>query len=83
MPKYRKKQVEVEAFRFGFDEPPLWFTEAEAQGKIELQPHTAVIETLEGKMRADHGDWVIQGVEGEIYPCKPNIFKMTYENVEA
>jgi hypothetical protein len=39
------------------------------------------IDTLEGRMRADVGDWVIQGVKGEVYPCKPDIFAATYEEV--
>ena len=37
------------------------------------------IDTLEGRMRADPGDWIIQGVKGEFYPCKPDIFEATYE----
>jgi hypothetical protein len=37
--------------------------------------------TLEGTMRADIGDYIIRGVEGEFYPCKPDIFKLTYEEV--
>lgn len=41
------------------------------------------IETLEGVMRADVGDYIICGVQGELYPCKPNIFNATYEVVEA
>ena len=40
------------------------------------------IETLEGTMRADPGDWIITGVNGEKYPCKPDIFEKTYERVE-
>lgn len=40
------------------------------------------IETLEGTMRANKGDFIIKGVEGEIYPCKPHIFKKTYEKVD-
>lgn len=39
------------------------------------------IETLEGEMRADPGDWIIRGVQGEFYPCKPDIFEATYEPV--
>lgn len=39
------------------------------------------ISTLEGQMRADPGDWIIKGVQGEFYPCKPNIFADTYEEV--
>lgn len=41
-----------------------------------------VIETLEGTMRADPGDWIITGVKGEVYPCKPDIFEATYEPVD-
>ncbi len=40
------------------------------------------IKTLEGTMRADVGDWIITGVKGEKYPCKPDIFEATYERVE-
>ena len=42
----------------------------------------AYIETLEGTMRAEKGDWIITGVQGERYPCKPDIFALTYEAVE-
>lgn len=41
-----------------------------------------VIHTLEGDMRADPGDWIITGVNGEQYPCKPDIFEKTYEPAE-
>lgn len=40
------------------------------------------IETLEGTMKADKGDWIIRGVKGEFYPCKPDVFEMTYEKVD-
>ena len=39
------------------------------------------IETLEGTMKADPGDWIIRGVKGELYPCKPDVFEMTYKKV--
>lgn len=42
-------------------------------------PIRIVIHTLEGDMRAEPGDWLIQGVSGELYPCKPDIFAKTYE----
>lgn len=42
-----------------------------------------VIKTLEGDMYADPGDWIITGVNGETYPCKPDIFEKTYEAVES
>jgi hypothetical protein len=44
-------------------------------------PHAIAISTLEGTMRADVGDWIIRGVKGEFYPCKPDIFAATYEAV--
>lgn len=40
------------------------------------------IDTLEGTMKANVGDWVIKGIEGEMYPCKPSIFEQTYELVD-
>jgi hypothetical protein len=42
-----------------------------------------IIHTLEGDMRADIGDWIIRGVKGEFYPCKPDIFDATYEQVTS
>ena len=41
-----------------------------------------IIETLDGKIKASLGDYIIKGVKGEVYPCKPDIFEMTYEEVE-
>lgn len=49
----------------------------EKEGKDHL-----VIGTLEGRMRVEWGDWIIRGVQGELYPCKPEIFAATYEAVE-
>lgn len=40
------------------------------------------IETLEGVMKADKGDWIIRGVKGELYPCKPDVFDLTYEKTD-
>lgn len=40
------------------------------------------IETLEGTMKANKGDWIIKGVKGELYPCKPDVFNMTYKKVK-
>lgn len=44
--------------------------------------HETTIHTLEGDMRAEVGDYIITGVKGEVYPCKPDIFELTYEPVE-
>ena len=73
--KFRKKPVVIEAtqwFKMG-DHP------AVKQGK-----HTGriFIETLEGDLHVTPGDWIITGVNGECYPCKPDIFEMTYEAAE-
>jgi len=48
-------------------------------GSNEASPEHVDIATLEGTMRADLGDWIIKGVQGEFYPCKPDIFAATYE----
>ena len=87
--KFRKKPVVIDAFRLG--EPwPEWFHDAVTKNDIitDLVNHgdgviagTADIKTLEGVMRASVGDWIIRGVKGEIYPCKPDIFEATYELV--
>lgn len=87
MGKFRKKPVVICAHRLGDDWPawsmPIW--EGVNQNKIILHmsgddPH-AMIHTLEGVMRANVGDWIIRGVAGEFYPCKPDIFAATYEPV--
>lgn len=83
----RKKPVEVEVMRF-IDEnidkildwgngkivpnvPPMFLTEY------------LTIETLEGNMRANYGDYIIKGVHGEFYPCKPDIFHKTYDIIKG
>lgn len=64
---------------------PSWFTQAELNDEVHIwgddeEPY-CMIETLEGRMKATSGDWIIRGVKGEIYPCKPDIFALTYEPV--
>lgn len=85
--KYRKLPVEVEAFKLG-EAWPDWWADAVSANKVKTYnqderwrggPDYALIQTLEGEMRAEKGDWIIQGVKGEIYPCKPDIFALTYE----
>ena len=89
MPKFRKKPVVIEAFQYGVDDPPRWAREAETKGTVVFfSQHGGVvrwceIETLEGRHRAELGDYIIQGVQGEIYPCKPDIFAATYEETDA
>lgn len=90
MAKYRKKPVVIEAFEWtgGPDqtEDPVWACDAIRDGKIFFEdsgtPDVKLkIHTLEGVMTADLGDYIIQGIKGEIYPCKPDIFEATYEKV--
>lgn len=50
---------------------------------IDAETGNLVIATLEGEMQANYGDWIIRGVAGEFYPCKPEIFAATYEEVQA
>jgi hypothetical protein len=76
--RYRKKPVVIDAFRWGVSEPTDWFRAAQERGEI-VGFDPLVIKTLEGEMTARGGDWIIRGVKGEIYPCKPDIFLATYE----
>ncbi len=87
MTMYRKKPIVIEAVQWlGKYRPepalPTWFLEAEEDGTIRLFGDDLVITTLEGEMTASLNDWIIQGVKGELYPCKPDIFEATYEPVE-
>ncbi len=52
-------------------------------GRREVSSAQVFIKTLEGNMRADIGDWIIRGINGELYPCKPDIFEASYEAVEG
>ena len=85
MAKFRKKPVVIEAVQH-FDnmgqqtmEWPRWLISAITDGVIYAKGQATFIQTLEGNMRVTDGDWIIQGVQGEIYPCKPDIFAASYE----
>lgn len=80
--KVRKKPVEVEAMQYdGLDSLPAL---SEFTNEV-LHFHQGVvtIPTLEGRMVASPGDWIIKGVNGEFYPCKPDIFEKTYDIIES
>ena len=93
MAQYRKKPVVVEAvtiseFRDAFIASqwqgiPSWVKEASDSGQVRLSQGGVVIKTLEGTMRGEPDDWIIRGVQGEIYPCKPDIFAATYDPVKG
>ena len=96
MAKYRKKPVVIEAFqmtleaRCDLNRWPTWLLEAwnrePSEGAVWIDPDDEsadelVCGTLEGVHKIDFDDWIIQGIKGELYPCKPDIFEMTYEPV--
>lgn len=91
MAKYRKKPVEIEAFEFCKDfmkvganckGVPDWGISAYDDGVIYFDDKDeCFIKTLEGDHHVSVGDYIIQGVKGELYPCKPDIFEVTYEKV--
>ncbi len=78
---YRKKPVIVEAMQYtgdnGYD-IGLFIGYADRNENNQF-----VISTLEGKMLADVGDFIIKGVQGEFYPCKPDIFEQTYDLIKG
>ena len=76
MSKYRKRPVVVDAFQWFAGEDII---EGMEWGSDRMLPY---IETLEGKMYVSPGDYVITGVKGELYPCKPDVFEASYERCE-
>lgn len=96
--KYRKKPVVIEAFQYDGDLKgkdgnyyvPDWAVKAFEDGVLHYPlpgsplhpPCELYVKTLEGDMHVSIGDYVIRGVNGELYPCKPDIFEKTYEAVE-
>lgn len=85
--KYKKKPVVVEAFQYDGDLKgadgkyyvPDWAAEAYEKGIIYYDLTELFINTLEGTHHVSVGDYIIQGVKGELYPCKPDIFVKTYD----
>lgn len=80
---FKKKPVTIEAMQIDGPETvqPIvnWMNSATTGWQTE--PPTIWIDTLEGRMTAEDGDWIIKGVAGEFYPCKDNIFVRTYQEV--
>ena len=90
--KFRKIPVVIEAEQFktnnevgspNMDKLVNWMNQGKEKMVAWHNGTNIFIETLEGTHRADVGDWIIKGVKGEFYPCKEEIFKMTYEKVEG
>jgi hypothetical protein len=78
--KYRKKPVVVDAIQYSGEnneEVALFI----GHWMVDEQSGNPIITTMDGSMEALPFDYIIKGVKGEFYPCKPDIFKMTYEEV--
>lgn len=83
MPRFRKKPVEIEAIQLTADLTADEFAEFIGDAPVEFDDTEMQIPTLEGVMTARPGDWIIRGVQGELYPCKPDIFDATYQAVST
>lgn len=88
MKKYRKKPVVVEAIQFtghNYSEIIAWIESHTGHPEMAHSPAGTLemtIPTLEGDHKASPLDWIIRGVKGEFYPCKPDIFEATYESID-
>jgi hypothetical protein len=84
---YKKKPVVIEAVQNSILKSdltgtiPAWLIEAAVSGVLFERGDEQFIKTLEGDMKVSTGDWIIRGINGELYPCKPDIFEKTYERV--
>jgi hypothetical protein len=85
MAKFRKKPVVIEAIQYdGTEQSVIKILGLQDQcvNVISIDSGQMRINTLEGTMKANKHDWIIKGVNGELYPCKPDIFTKTYEPFE-
>ena len=87
--KFRKKPVVIDAWKLPEDGNAALLgdlgrlvAKMTRDGYLITAPEGILIHTLEGDLLASPGDWIIKGVQGEYYPCKPEIFEATYERVE-
>ena len=83
MAKFRKKPVVIEAMRWDGSNQSAAQIMRWCGRKLQNGNGLMIIDTLEGNMRANVGDWIIRGIRGEFYPCKPGIFEETYEAVDG
>jgi hypothetical protein len=89
--KFRKKPVVIEAYQIPVNRdhtavmPPAWLLKAIMDEVVVADQATGCIhiKTLEGEMVGNPGDWIIKGVKDELYPVKNDIFRQTYEAVDA
>lgn len=88
--RFIKKPIEIEAVevekalafaKSDWDKLPIWLKAAYEAGTVLFVANAVEIVTLKGTMRGERGDWIIQGIKGELYPCKGDVFTMTYEKL--
>lgn len=88
--QFRKKPIVVDAIQTkdaietsirNTGDLPTWLLTACRSGSVSLQLESATIKTLEGEMLANWDDWIICGVKGEVYPCRDDIFRITYDAI--
>jgi len=83
--KYRKKPLVIEAVRWtgnNWGEIRLWMNSVSVNSILNIALNEVWINTLEGTMIGEVGDYIIKGITGEFYPCKPDIFEASYDEVE-
>lgn len=85
--KYKKRPVIVNAFQVGYEPFPEWAEEALMDGTLrinndDIENPYLIVKSLEGDMKAEFGCFIIKGIEGEVYPCRGDIFWKTYERIE-
>lgn len=82
--KFRKRPIVIEAVQHRAGHEFYEFSQDVIDGRVRYtEEGTMLIQTLEGVMQAEPGDWIIRGIKGELYPCKPDIFVKTYEPAES
>ena len=81
MAQYRKKPVVIEAVQWDGKLQTLNIFPKEDTENVELRDGDLYIQTLEGEMKCNISDYIIRGIKGEYYPCKPDIFEATYEKL--
>lgn len=81
--KYRKKPIVIQAMQYNGKNIEEILSKLDMHEVIQdFMSNDLLIETLEGEMRVSIGDWIIKGIKNEFYPCKPDIFEITYEKVD-
>ena len=83
--RFKKRPIWIDAYQHDPNNNawPVWMEGAADTGRVVAADNgRLLIHTLEGPLVAQPGDWIIKGVKGELYPCKPDIFEATYEPAE-